>query len=152
MQDEIAVAFGGRIFSDVKFAEEAFELILLVDVVIVFEHGEGKALAESARADEEEIHVRFFYFLYEWGLVNIVTISCHYILKVLHSVRDALAIDSLLSFYFCHNRNQFLVLCRKVKIIIWNEQSFWGFFLVVYQKMSSFADMNLLCNMGIKSS
>ena len=30
------------------------------------------------------------------------------------------------------------LLCRKVKIIIWNEQRFWGFFLVVYQKMSSF--------------
>ena len=109
MQDEIAVAFRGRILSDVKLAEEAFKLILLVDVVIVFEHGEGKALAETARANEEEIHVRFFYFLYEWGLVNIVTISFHYILKVLHSVRDALAIDSLLSFYFCHNRNQLFV-------------------------------------------
>lgn len=31
-----------------------------------------------------------------------------------------------------------LPLCHKVKIIIWNKQSFWGFFLVVYQKMSSF--------------
>ena len=109
VKDEVAVAFGGRILSDVKLAEEAFKLILLVDVVIVFEHGEGKALAETARANEEEIHVRFFYFLYEWGLVNIVTISIHYILKVLHSVRDALAIDSLLSFYFCHNRNQLFV-------------------------------------------
>ena len=100
MKDEIAVAFRGRILSDVKLAEEAFKLILLVDVVIVFEHGEGKALAETARANEEEIHVRFFYFLYEWGLVNIVTISFHYILKVLHSVRDALAIDSLSSFSY----------------------------------------------------
>ena len=72
MKDEIAVAFRGRILSDVKLAEEAFKLILLVDVVIVFEHGEGKALAETARANEEEIHVRFFYILYEWGLVNIV--------------------------------------------------------------------------------
>lgn len=31
-----------------------------------------------------------------------------------------------------------LPLCHKVKIIIWNKQSFWGFFLVLYQKMSSF--------------
>ena len=30
------------------------------------------------------------------------------------------------------------LLCRKVKIIIWNKQSFRGFFLVFYQKMSSF--------------
>ena len=36
------------------------------------------------------------------------------------------------------------LLCRKVKIIIWNKQSFWGFFLVVYQKMSSFVLENLL--------
>ena len=57
MQDKITVAFGGRIFSDVKFPEEAFELIFLIDVVIVFEHGEGKALAETARANEEEIFV-----------------------------------------------------------------------------------------------
>lgn len=146
MKDEIAVAFRGRILSDVKLAEEAFKLILLVDVVIVFEHGEGKALAETARANEEEIHVRFFYFLYEWGLVNIVTISFHYILKVLHSVRDALAIDSLLSFYFAIIETCFLFLCRKVKIIIWNKQSFRGFFLVVYQKMSSFVGVNQIDN------
>jgi len=47
---------------------------------------------------------------------------------------------------------QFYLLCRKVKIIIWNKQSFWGFFLAVYQKMSSFAGVNLLCNKRIKSS
>ena len=57
MQDEVAVALGGRIFSDVKFAEEALELVFFIDVVIVFEHGEGKALAETARANEEEIFV-----------------------------------------------------------------------------------------------
>ena len=44
------------------------------------------------------------------------------------------------------------LLCRKVKIIIWNKQRFWGFSLAVYQKMSSFADVNLLCNKRIKSS
>jgi len=41
------------------------------------------------------------------------------------------------------------LLCRKVKIIIWNEQRFWGFFLVVYQKMSSFVLENLLFFDGI---
>ena len=40
----------------------------------------------------------------------------------------------------------FLFLCRKVKIIIWNTQRFWGFFLVVYQKMSSFAGVNQIDN------
>ena len=38
------------------------------------------------------------------------------------------------------------LLCLKVKIIIWNKQSFWGFFLVVYQKMSSFAGVNQIDN------
>ncbi|RHK47792.1 hypothetical protein DW064_10430 [Segatella copri] len=41
------------------------------------------------------------------------------------------------------------LLCRKVKIIIWNKQRFWGFFLVVYQKMSSFVLENLLFFDGI---
>lgn len=41
------------------------------------------------------------------------------------------------------------LLCRKVKIIIWNTQSFRGFFLVVYQKMSSFVLENLLFFDGI---
>ena len=57
VQDEIAVAFGGRIFSDIKFPEETLKLIFLIDVVIVFEHGDCKALAETARADKEEILV-----------------------------------------------------------------------------------------------
>ena len=74
VKDEIAVAFGGRIFSDVKFAEEAFKLILLVDVVIVFEHGEGKALAETARANEEEILIGIFDILDEGSLIYIVAL------------------------------------------------------------------------------
>ena len=39
-----------------------------------------------------------------------------------------------------------MFLCRKVKIIIWNKQSFRGFFLVVYQKMSSFVGVNQIEN------
>ena len=101
MKDEIAVAFRGRILSDVKLAEEAFKLILLVDVVIVFEHGEGKALAETARANEEEILVGFFYLLYERSLIHIVTILFYDILKILHAIWYALAINALWSYY--HN-------------------------------------------------
>ncbi len=107
--DEICIMLWCRILPDVKLAKDFLKLVFFVDVIVILKHGEGECLAETARANEEEIHVRFFYFLYEWGLVNIVTISFHYILKVLHSVRDALAIDSLLSFYFCHNRNQLFV-------------------------------------------
>ena len=117
MQDEIAVAFRSRILSYIKVAEEALEFIFLIDVVIVFEHGEGEALAKAARAYEEEIHVRFFYFLYEWSLVNIVTISFYYILEVLHSVWDALAINPFFSFYFCHIRSFFAFSPAKLRLL-----------------------------------
>lgn len=40
----------------------------------------------------------------------------------------------------------FCFFSRKVKIIIWNTQSFRGFFLVVYQKMSSFVGVNQIDN------
>ena len=60
MQDKITVAFGGRIFSDVKFPEEAFELIFLIDVVIVFDEMCYTFLKESARIKENlNISLRF---------------------------------------------------------------------------------------------
>ena len=57
MDDKVGVALRGRVFSDVELSEEGVKLVLLIDVVVVFEHGEGNALAEAARADEEEILV-----------------------------------------------------------------------------------------------
>ena len=41
------------------------------------------------------------------------------------------------------------LLCRKVKIIIWNKQRFWGFFLVVYRKLPPFFILLFLILTGI---
>ena len=98
VDDKIAVTLWRRILANIQASEEGLELILLVDVILVFEHGDGKALAKSARPDIEEVHVGFFDVLDEWGLVYIVTIPLPDFLKVLHAVWDALAIDTLFSF------------------------------------------------------
>lgn len=42
-----------------------------------------------------------------------------------------------------------MFLCRKVKIIIWNKQSFRGFFLVVYRKFLLFFTFLFLILTGI---
>jgi hypothetical protein len=64
-------------------------------------------LAKTARANIEEVHIGIFYIFDEWGLVYIVTIPFPNILKVLHAVRYALAIDSLSSFSYSHALNVF---------------------------------------------
>ena len=55
MDDEIRVALWRGVLPYAQIAEQALKLVLLVDIIVVLEHGDGKALAESARADEEEI-------------------------------------------------------------------------------------------------
>ena len=108
MYDEILVMLRRRVLTDIKLSEKTLELVSLVDVVVIFEHGEGKALAEAARAYVEEVHVRLFYILYEWGLVHIVAIPFHNILKALHTIRYALAVNPLSSFPDSHSLNMFV--------------------------------------------
>ena len=91
------------ILANIEFAKELLELILLVDVIVVFEHGKSEALTETARANEEEILVGIFYILDERSLVHIVAILHHHVFKVLHAVRDAFAINPLLSFSYSHS-------------------------------------------------
>ena len=100
VNDEICIMLWRRILANVQSTEEGLKLVLLVDVVVMFEHGEGEALAKTARANIEEVLVGILYILDEWGLVHIVAILQDYILKVLHAVRYALAIDSLSSFSY----------------------------------------------------
>ena len=107
VNDEICIMLWRRILANVQSTEEGLELVLLVNVVVMFEHREGEALAKTARADIEEVLVGILYILDEWGLVHIVAILQDYILKVLHAVRYALAIDSLSSFSYCHALNIF---------------------------------------------
>ena len=107
VNDEICIMLWRRILANVQSTEEGLKLVLLVDVVVMFEHGEGEALAKTARANIEEIHIRVFYIFDECGLVHIVTIPLPNILKVLHAVRYALTIDSLSSFSYSHGLNVF---------------------------------------------
>ena len=101
VDDEICIMLWCRILTDVKLAKDFLKLVFLVDVIVILKHGEGKCLAETARANEEEILVGFFYLLYERSLVHIVTILFYDILKILHAVWYALAINALWSYY--HN-------------------------------------------------
>jgi hypothetical protein len=107
VNDEICIMLWRRILANVQSTEEGLKLVLLVDVVVMFEHGEGEALAKTARANIEEVHIGVFYIFDEWGLVYIVTIPLPNILKVLHAVWYALAIDSLFSFSYSHGLNVF---------------------------------------------
>ena len=38
-----------------RYTKDFLKLVFLVDVIVILKHGEGKALAETARANEEEI-------------------------------------------------------------------------------------------------
>ena len=60
-KNQIGVALGRRILADIQSAKELIKLLLLIDIVIILEHRDGKALAESARANEEEEHIGFLY-------------------------------------------------------------------------------------------
>ena len=100
MDDEITIMFGSWILTNIKLAKNFIKLVFLVDVIVIFKHGDGKALAESARAYIEEVHIRVFYFLDERSLIYIVAIPFNHILKILHTIRYSLAIDSLFSFSY----------------------------------------------------
>ena len=70
-------------------AIKSFELICCVDIIVVAEHRHCEALAESARADKEEVTVGVFYLLYKSSLIDIVIVilaNCH---EVHHAVGNA---------------------------------------------------------------
>ena len=60
--------------TDIEMSEELVEDVCSIDVVVMLKHGEGKALAESARAEVEEELVGSFNFLHEWSLVDIIAV------------------------------------------------------------------------------
>ena len=74
-KNQIGVALGRRILADVQSAKKLIKLFFLIDIIIILEHRDGKALAESARANEEEEHIGFLYRFYKTGFVHIVTVS-----------------------------------------------------------------------------
>ena len=94
-ENQILIAVGCGILSYIQVTIEFLELVSSIDVVVMIQHGQGEALAESARADKEEVSVGLFYFFYEPCLVHIIIIvlaDCH---EVHHAVRYALC------FYLC---------------------------------------------------
>ena len=103
MKNQILVALRRRVLSNIQFAKNVLEGIFLIDIIVIFEHGEGKGLAKTARPNVEEVFVSLFYILDKRCFVNIVTIIFYHILKVLHTVWYALAIDSLSSFFYYHS-------------------------------------------------
>ena len=80
--------------TDVEMSEELVEAVCSIDIVVMLKHGEGEALAESARADVEEELVGSFNLFHEWSLVDIVAVILDDGFEVHHAVRDALRIFS----------------------------------------------------------
>lgn len=80
--------------TDVEMSEELVEDVCSINVVVMLKHGEGEALAESARAEVEEELVGSFDFFHEWSLVDIVAVILDDGFEVHHAVRDALGIFS----------------------------------------------------------
>ena len=54
IDDKILVVVRRWMLADIQVAIESFELILLIDIIIMTEHRHGKALAEAFGADEEK--------------------------------------------------------------------------------------------------
>ena len=105
IDDEILVAVGCRMLADIQVAIQSLELVNRIDVIIMTEHRQGEALAETAGADEEKVLVGFFYLLDKPCLIDIVTVVLAYCHEVHHTVRYSLC----LFFYrsFVHNRDAF---------------------------------------------
>ena len=114
--DEIGVVFRSRILADIETSEDGFEIIFFIDIVVIFEHREGKALAETARAYIEEIFIRSFYIFDKRSFIYIETILFYHILKILHAVWYAFAIDSLSSFSYLHSFNPPILIDSAAKI------------------------------------
>ena len=95
IDDQILIAVGRRILSNIQVAIELLESVSSVDVIVMAQHGQGEALAKSARADKQEVFVSLHHFLYKPCLVDIITIVLADIHEVHHAVRYALC------FYLC---------------------------------------------------
>ena len=88
--DEILIAIGRRVLTDIEVAIEPLKLVCRVDVVIVSQHRQGQTLAEASWANEEEKLVCSLHFLYKPRLVYIVAVVLADSHEVHHSVRYSL--------------------------------------------------------------
>ena len=112
---KILVMVGRRMLPYVQVAIQPFEHICIVDVVIVMQHGYGKALAEAARTDEEEELVGVLHLLNEPCLVHIVAVVPAHGDEVHHTIGDAPCLYSCR--FFFHNHDALIVSDNKNKAI-----------------------------------
>ena len=105
-QHQVGVPFLGGVLAHIEVAEQLLELVCPVDVVVMLQHGERQALAETARTDEEEELVGSLQFRDKVGLVHKIAVFAD-TGKIGHPVGDTLALNSV---YFHTHR----ALLRKV--------------------------------------
>ena len=89
LDDKILIVLRCRMLSDIEVAIQMLEFVRLVDVVVMLEHRECEALAESARAYVEKELVGSFYFFDVGCLVHIIAVIVDDCLEVHHAVRYA---------------------------------------------------------------
>ena len=105
VHDKILVAVWRWVLAYIQVAIKSFELICCVDIIVVAEHRHGETLAESARADKEEVTVGVFYLLYKSSLIDIVIVvfaNCH---EVHHAVGNTQRFYCCILFFhtkLCH--------------------------------------------------
>ena len=92
LENQLRVPFLRRMLTDVQFAIQLIELVLGQHIVVMFQHGQGQALPEPARTDEEEKHVGLFYRGDKTGLVHEIAIVLADIHKVHHALRNAFTV------------------------------------------------------------
>ena len=92
MQHLIYVVIFCRVFFHIHSLEQLLEVVLLVDVVVSFEHAQKQTLAEAAWADKEEEVTRQFHPLKEHGFIDQVLVFFPHLLKVGDAVGNALEI------------------------------------------------------------
>ena len=115
VDDEVLVVVGRRVLAYVQVAIKPLESVCTINVVIVMQHGHGKALAEAAGTDEEEELVGILHLLDEPRLVHIVAVILAHSHEIHHPIWDALCLYSYP--FFFHNHDAFLMSDNKSKAI-----------------------------------
>lgn len=63
IQHQIAFAVICGMLAYIKVSKQSIKLILSINIIIVLQHTYRQTFAESARADEEEKLICFFYYI-----------------------------------------------------------------------------------------
>ncbi len=114
---KILVVLRCGMVADVESLVEHVELIGIIHVVVMAQHRQGEALAETARTDKEEKLVGALYLLDIAGFVYIITAVAPYRHEVHHAVGDSLGVSLLILCILCHNLPivlSYIMIFRKV--------------------------------------